>query len=478
MLDTTGAYTEVPPASVDSNGWVKSVPAGYQVIRRLSAPLVGGNFVCAYQGTGTLNISGGSVSNVTTTAGETRFTVATTYPSPQAATLSYAVNTSNYIRNIDCREDKAPNSEVLAPEFVSTLSTFKTVRFMKWQTATEGNWPVSWASRNKPGDGDYTRNDGVPIEILVQAANQAGADLWVTIPWNAEDDYITRFAKYVRDNLTAGHKVYVEVSNEVWNGSSPVASQATNEAKSEGLPSATGSGTGGNLERYAEKTKQVMAIWSAVFARQTARLVRVASFQHVSPYFSEHLLNYENFHASLDAVATAPYFGYEVTDRMSLDQIMGALPNDVTTAVDFGIQQKTIAQKFGLRYITYEAGQSVVLPNNTTLEREVERDQRMYDIYRQFLTRWQMQIGDSINLFALDGQIGRYGGWGLAEYVGQPITQTPKLRAVQEFLGRKPVRTSPPVVYSPTQVCRGNITLPIGHQCPSHQPPQRNKKPS
>lgn len=433
IQDASGGYSEVPAGSLDSNGWVKSAPAGAKVIRDLAAPLNAGKFICRFQGNGTLAISGPSVSNVTTSAGVTRFSLSATYPNPQSARLSYAVDPADYIRNVDCREINASTTATLSPEYLSALSAFRIIRVMKWQVATEGNWPVSWASRNKPGDGDYGKNDGVPVEVLVGSANQAGSDLFVTMPWNADDDYITRFATYVRDNLAANHRVYVEVSNEVWNGGYPVAAQAAKEAQSEGLASATGAPAGA-LERYAEKTEQVMGIWSNVFSGQTNRLVRVASWQHVSPYYSNRLLQYMNLSHFVDALATAPYFGYEATSAMSLDQIMSALPGEAAAAVNSGLQQKAVAQKYGIRYITYEGGQTVVLPSNVPLELQVERDPRMHDVYRQFMTDWQSQIGDGLTLFALDGQIGQYGGWGLSEYVGQPISQTPKLRAAYEFL--------------------------------------------
>ena len=433
--EASGGLSEVPGDSLDANGWVKSAPAGTKVIRYLAAPLNAGKFICRYQGNGTINVSGPSVSNVTTTAGATRFSLAATYPNPQSATLSYTVDPANYIRNIDSREASASTTSTLTPEYLSALSAFRTIRFMKWQVATEGNWPVTWPTRNKPGDGDYGKNDGVPVEVIVGAANQADSDLFVTMPWNADDDYITRFATYVRDNLATNHRVYVEVSNEVWNGGYAVAAQAAKEAQAEGLASATGSGSAGALERYAEKTEQVMAIWSNVFSGQNSRLVRVASWQHVSPYFSNLLLNYMNLSHSVDALATAPYFGYEATGSMSLEQIMSALPGEVAAAVDSGVQQKIVAQKYGLRYLTYEGGQTVVLPNNVPLELQVERDPRMHDAYQQFMNAWQSRIGDGLTLFALDGQIGQYGGWGLSEYVGQPIAQAPKLRAAYEFLG-------------------------------------------
>ncbi len=436
MQDASGAYSDVPADSLDANGWVKSVPAGSHVVRGLAVPLNAGKFICKYQGNGALNVTGAAVSNVSTSAGVTRFSLAATNPNPQPASLSYTVDPSNYIRNIDCREVGASTSATLAPEFLSAVSIFKSIRFMKWQTATEGNWPVTWATRNKPGDGDYTKNDGVPVEVMVQTANQAGSDLWVTVPWNADDDYITKFATYVRDNLAANHRVYVEVSNEVWNGGYPVSAQATKEAQAEGLPSGTNSTSAGNLERYAEKTEQVMSIWSTVFGGKSSRLVRVASWLN-SPYYTDLLLKYMNLSQSVDALATAPYFGYEATSSMSLDQIMSALPGEVSTAVNVGIQQTAVAQKYGVRYITYEAGQSIVLKDNVTLEQQVQRDPRMHDAYQQFMSAWQAQIGEGLNLFALEGPISQYGAWGLSEYIGQPVTQAPKQRAVDEFLGIK-----------------------------------------
>ncbi|HEV2593868.1 MAG TPA: hypothetical protein VGU01_01550 [Sphingomicrobium sp.] len=465
VQNASGASSRVPANLLDANGWVKSAPAGSRIMRELTAPLNGGKFICRYQGNGTLSVSGPAVSNVATSAGSTNFTLAGTYPNPKTALLSYAVDPTNYIRNIDCRETSASSGNTLTPEFLSQLSMFRTIRFMKWQTATEGNWPVTWATRNKPGDGDYTKNDGVPVEVMVQSANQAGADLWVTVPWNADNDYITKFATYVRENLATNHRAYVEVSNEVWNGNYPVAAQATKEAQAEALPSGTNSQTAGNLERYAEKTKQVMEIWTNVFSGQNNRLVRVASWQHVSPYYTDLLLKYMNVSQFVDALATAPYFGYDATSSMSLDQIMTSLPAEVSAAVNWGAQQKSVASKYGLRYLTYEAGQGIVLSNNVPLEQQVQRDTRMHDAYLQFMKSWQTQIGDSLNLFALEGQISKYGAWGLSEYIGQPASQAPKLQAVLDFLGLNATAAGPPVVYSPTQVCDAHSIVPGTSSC-------------
>ena len=463
-----GGGENVPASSLDPNGWVMSVPAGYRVARGLSVPLAGGDFTCRYQGNGQITVSG-PVSNVSYGAGYTRFTIAPTYPGAKSVSLYYFVDPTNYIRNIDCRETAASTTNLVAPEFVSAMSGFRVVRFMKWQQAVESNRPVTWATRNKPGDGDYTKKDGVPIEVLVATANQLNADPWFTIPWNADDDYITRFASYVRDNLAPGHVAYVETSNEVWNSGYSVYAQAKAEAIAEQLPSAITPGAiaDGPGERYAERTRQVMAIWSNVFAGQMGRIARVAAFQHVSPYWTGALLRYQNTYQSVDAVATAPYFGYDLTASMTADEIFAALPGKVNDALNFATQQKAYAQKYGLRYITYEGGQHIVLPTNMTLSYAVERDPRMETIYNQFLTAWQTQIGDTLTLFALTGGIGQYGSWGLVEYAGQPLTLAPKMRAVQAFLGTAP---------APTQTCPDGSVIPSTDTCPTPTTPGGKKK--
>lgn len=59
---------------------------------------------------------------------------------------------------------------------------------------------------------------GVPLEVLVDLANQVGADPWFNIPHGATDEFVREFAEYVRDNLDPGLVAHFEYSNEVWNG--------------------------------------------------------------------------------------------------------------------------------------------------------------------------------------------------------------------------------------------------------------------
>lgn len=486
-----GGSENIPSANLDASGWVKSLPAGYRVLRGLAVPATGGDIVCRYQGNATLSLfNSGGVSNVSSSAGILRFTIAPSNPADQKSVgLAYNVDPSNYLRNLDCREASASATAIVAPEFLSVTNGFKVLRFVKWSKAEENPDSITWATRNKPGDGSFGGNDSVPVEYIIETANQANADPWVTIPWHADNDYITRYATYVRDNMASGHQVYVELSNEVWNWGYTVAAQACSDAKAEGLLSAEGTGAlGCNGERYSERVRQVMAIWSNVFSGQSNRLVRVFAWQHVQPYWSDRLLAYQDTYKYVDALATAPYFGHDAptwTTGQSLDTIMNTLlPAKATEQVAFGVQQKAVAQKYNLRYVTYEGGQHVVLPNNLALLTQIERDQRMYDIYKSFIGAWQAQVGDTLTLLLMTGPISQWGAWGLSEYANQPLSESPKRRAVQDFLGVTTASTdtggstttnpttgtsgsTTPVITASTQICPDGSVIPLTSTCPT-----------
>jgi hypothetical protein len=469
MQSNTSSAQDIPQEYFDANGWVKSLPAGYHASKVLSIPASSADIVCTYTGNGLLNV-GGPVSNVVQSTGKTTFHYNSSYPAVQWASVYFDVDPSNYVRNINCHEAGSTATSNIAPEFVSAVKGFQIIRFMGWVPAVIDNPPsITWATRNKPGDGDYTGHDGVPVEEMVDLANQANVDPWFSIPWNADDDYVIKFATYVRDHLAAGHKVYVENSNEVWNWAYPVTRQAANEGAAEGLPSAAGGDFQLVIERYAEKTQHLMQLWSNVFAGQTNRLVRVAAFQNAQPYWTDYGMGYNNLSSSVDAVSTAPYWAFmpnEYTGQ-SLDSIMGSiLPSKITEVLGVAAQNKQIAAKYGKRYIAYEGGQHVILSNLSFLG-QIERDARMYDLYKSYINGWNSQAGgDSLVLTNLQGPIASSGAWGMQEWIGQPVglSTTPKLQAVREFLGVATTSASSSTAY---QTCSDGTVILATSACPT-----------
>src|SRR5690606_20571076 len=133
-------------------------------------------------------------------------------------------------------EPSAPSDQFFDPDYVAYIKRFSVLRFMVWQDMNE-NKPVTWATRSRMVGKDMVRrNDGVPIEVMIDLANAADADPWFCIPWNADEEYVRKFAELVRDRLVwkPGRKVYVELSNEVWNWMFPVTKQAAQEGLAEG----------------------------------------------------------------------------------------------------------------------------------------------------------------------------------------------------------------------------------------------------
>jgi hypothetical protein len=85
----------------------------------------------------------------------------------------------------------------------------------------------------------------------------------------------------------------------------------------------------------------------------------------------------------------------------------------------------------------------------------------MGDAYKTYISQWQTQVGDLLNLFVLTGPVNQFGAWGMWDYAGEPLSATPKMQAVQQFLGisTTTATTDPTPVTGPTTT---TITCPDG----------------
>jgi hypothetical protein len=326
------------------------------------------------------------------------------------------------------------------PQAVALLARYNTLRYMGYQNGFTDQ-PVTWADRAKPGkaflfDG---AKDGIAWEYLIALSNQTKTNMWVNIPWKASDDYIRNAAILVRDTLDPTKKVYVETANEVWNFGYPVTTIAMNEGLAEGLSK---DGSQALLRRYAERSAQVMKIWSEVFAGQKSRLVRVAATQFLanSAYT---VLSFPASAGNFDAIAVAPYFNFD------LDKVPGVSTTNLSTAfasmIDVldkrtnvqGPEVREMARAYGVRMITYEAGQHTLISYRDDLVpllKAFNTDKRMGEAYTRFLTQWGQQVGDLNTLFLEVNMVTKYGAWGQQEYPNQPLSQAPKAQAVMRYL--------------------------------------------
>jgi hypothetical protein len=423
-------WQRLPETLMTPDGDLRALPDG-GAIRIVSVPFTGAkgdDIVCTYSGSAVVTAAG-TVRNMLASAGEVRFHVARRPDQQVSVWLNVnKMDPARPIRNLDCRSEELSWSVRFRPQFIETIRGYSVLRFMDWQNSNE-NIAVPWAERHTLANNRKDR-DGIPIEAMMALVKEVDADPWFVMPWNASNDYITNFAQMIHDGLAANRHVYVEVGNEVWNGSFGVSRQATKEGLAEGL---SGDAREANLRRYAERAIEVMKLWERVFADRRG-LVRVVSTQHVVPHSAQEVLNFRDMAAHVDALATAPYFGATIGGNSpgTADAMIERLQQELQLTVQKARENRAVAAQFHKRYIAYEGGQGMILPGAAELFKQVERDPRMYNLYKNFLTAWKSDIGDVLCLLTSTAPISSQGAWGLTEYENQPVEDAPKLRAVLE----------------------------------------------
>jgi len=448
FVDATGKWlTSVPADRLDAKKNITMLEGKESAVRSMSIPTkaysgASVDIICRWKGTaGTVSVSGLAVKNLKRDANSLTFTFVMA-PDRSAPNFFFSkMPAGDPLRDIDCRETDADPKLLFHPLAIEDIKRYNSVRFLGWSAGVNNNIAsLTWDSRTKPGDGIIKGPDSVPIEYMVMLANQTQTNPWFLIPWNASEDYVRNMAIYVRDHLDPKLKAHVELSNEVWNWVFPQTVQARDEGKAANLDSNDGIAM---LYRYGQRTGEVMDIWSAAYAGQMSRLVRVISFQNGNAWGAKLVLRWDGGNGviskKVDAVATAPYFGYKLAaGSLATTEQVDAFFNtkvdqDIEAAISGAKAVKTLADSYGLRYMTYEAGQHYLSESDVTQLQRISRDYRMGKAYTRYLNRWRNEIGDQITLLSDYGPITKYGAWGLQEYITQPLNEAPKGNAVELF---------------------------------------------
>ena len=347
-----------------------------------------------------------------------------------------ATDRADPVRNIDCREAGADPKLLFDPAFVDSLRPYKAVRFLDWQL-TNVNVAGNWAKRTLPGAVIQSGPQGVAVEHMVTLANMAKVNPWFVMPWNADAAYMTNFARTVHDHLDPSLTAYVEIGNEIWNMQFPASRQALEEGLRAGLGKANDEA---RMRRYGEHATQGFKIWERVYARDPKRLVRVLSGQNAWPELLVDALDYRDTARHVDALASAPYFGQPLlaeppADTSDIGPLFPKLNASIDPVLASARRFKQIADSRGLRYLGYEGGQHVnYAGKDATLIARLNRDPRMGDAFRLYLSRWNRDFGDLLMIFHSVSPTGTAMHFGLAEYSGQPMIETPKRKAVLDAI--------------------------------------------
>lgn len=337
------------------------------------------------------------------------------------------------------------------PPFLQQKAMYRVLRFMDWQR-TNDSTIRSWSDRPQKEDSSQAHR-GVAIGWMVAVANRLHSDPWFCIPHQADDDYVRRFAEEVVATLDPDRTIYIEYSNEVWNGGFEQCEYAQKQGTELGLsddPQLAG------YRFYAKRAVEVFAIWEDVFGG-TDRFVRVISGQEQYPTVAAEELSFRDTAKHADAVAIAAYFGGDFgsfedaarVDELSVDDAISACARDLSRLQRDVEANAAIARHFGLPLIAYEGGQHLrpqagAEDNQrlTDLIIAANRDARMKDLYEMHLADWQAAGGQLYVAYKSICEPSEWGAWGLLEYEGQDPAEAPKYQAIKTYLSAFPKENS------------------------------------
>jgi hypothetical protein len=307
------------------------------------------------------------------------------------------------------------------PELLTDLAPYHVLRFMDWNQTNDSNNPQAvWSTRKQKTD---AQSEPVAFEWQIDLCNRTKKDYWLNVPHEASAAYWTELAQLVSAELDPSLRVYLEWSNEVWNGSFPQNAYAMTHGQSSGL-----AGSDPAASYYVYQAVRVYEAFEAVFGAGSPRLVKVLSGQaaYNGPCtndikaLSDATINPNR--TMPDVYAVAPYISGTTVTAVS-----GAI-----TGIKSGLQSNaTCAAMASLPLVSYEGGSdSYAAPNCQA----VQSDPGMHDVYMSYL--------DALVADGLQGPFMQYthtgSCWGMKVKTSDAAAASPKDQGLLDWLAAHP----------------------------------------
>lgn len=553
-----GAWHELEPDEIDldEQGWPRSLVnpqdgtkyawIGSLMFEGMKGHYPEGEYTVLYEGEGTLQYEQDAVRVESSELGKDVVVV-----NPDNSHVGFFLKivetdpegTGNYIRNIRVimPEHEESTAPTFHPTFIENIQSYKVLRFMDWMRT---NWSVEgpmrsggdagpvaewshplhdatsnpyyvhvdasarslsngeeaeWEDRPKMTDARYSTTNGVPLELMIELSNEIDADAWFNMPHHASDEYMLQFALMVRNRLEANRHVYIELSNEVWNGGINSAGQPYGfyqaawfqQKGMEEWPDSPASALEKGLNYYGKRTAEMCNIWELAFGAQADRIVCVIGTQAANPWIGEQMLDCPLWSQgpchehNVDAVAIAPYFGQHIGQQTyqvqvkewtmqtnnGLDELFAELATG--SELDDTISRTTlnkakenitlyanVANTRNIDLVAYEGGQHLVgvgAPqwdaSITELFGNANRDPRMANLYTEYYAHWRAAGGKMFMHYASLGAYSQWGNWGAQEFADS--VGMPKISANLAFINSNScdwATCRTPISYVPTAV--------------------------
>lgn len=407
-----------------------------------------GVYKLTWTGAGSVTAYGmATISNIVKTAsgGSADVTVKHDNPDGTGGVMELGIRgnvASNPVRNIHLWEPGyGPGTinagQIFNQDFLRRVEPFSSLRFMDWG-GTNNSPVVNWSDRSQPTAMIQTLK-GVDWEDIIALGNATKRDIWINIPVQATDAYVTQLAALVRDTLDPSLKVRFEYSNEVWNSAFQQFGYVVQQARANPLLTATDDYTRA-AQQYAYRTKQIGDIFRTAFGPQSNRLIPVIAGQTSNAWWLSSGLSFLNSKFGAPSqyfkeMAIAPYVGADLPSTppaggWTPDTLFPALESfNSGTLVTWIKSTKAVADTYGLLMTAYEGGQSLTGDAflSAAVKAAANADHRMYILYKDMMTVWRQNGGALYEEFSHIG-----GGWGLLDDMRQ--VGAPKWDAVMSMI--------------------------------------------
>ena len=368
------------------------------------------------------------------------------------------------------------------PLFLQRLSPFASIRFMQYLD-TVTSQITQWQNRATPSLASWAQDHGAPLEGALALANTLNLAPWLHLPARVDDEYAIEFARLIKHMLNPNLDFYLEYYNEVWNSAWPFGIngawiQAQGEAQ---WTDPNQHWYQKKINWYGKRSAELCALVKQEFGVQADRVKCVMGGFAANDWTTRQALNcplavadgLSACHQQMHGFAIGPYFGGYLQDNDLHSGILnwlaepdgglsklfnelefGELYDDdlggeqaapqggaLKQAQDFIASHQDITLSTNLKMLAYEGGQHLSMNGDLNGDRALinplflnaNRDNRMGELSKKYLDKWQALDGDLFMWFESTGGYGRWGAFPVLEYQDQPLEEAHKYRALIEW---------------------------------------------
>lgn len=409
VFRTTGPWrgSDERPLRLDDQGWVLRLEDGQTAetvsCRGLNGRYPKGRYVCRYDGTGRIDV-GGDARLITRTPGRMELEVD---PANDGILLRLVeTNPADPVRAIRVfmpGHETTAASKPFHPDFLARWRGAAVVHAGAWAERRSGDADYDWTDRLAPGHGPLPPDHGRPLEDTIDLAIALGADVWLRLPHQATDGYVTATAELVHARLQHDQRVYVEIGRDLWDGAWEPGRYAVARGQAANLGERPG------IRWYAERSLAVFAAWQAV-SGPDPRLVRVVSVTD-NVWLLNELLNWRDVKSQIDVVAVLASVGAVVGAGEDPDRVFeldAVSVSELFRKPLHGLDTRLASLRQhleGLRLVGVRAGPQLAVSEKTTAPptwrhrvhvAQFINDPDIRTILAEWLEVWTRSTGDLI----------------------------------------------------------------------------------